>query len=128
MLFAKNKQTKKMHFGDNDWVVLQHLSKGQKDELKSQLTELYASIKDVDGATLLRMKAGDVDAVPESMKGIVRQITKLEYFKLSQAIKSWSSEDEINEDNIKALDEPVFDELVAAVNVMNELSGEERKN
>lgn len=128
MLFAKNKTTKKIPFGDDDWVVLQYLSKGQKDELKSQLTELYAQIQGVDQDTLKKMEAGDIDAVPESMRGIVREITKVEYFKLTQAIKSWSSEDEISEENIKALDEPVFDKLVLEVNAMNELSGEERKN
>jgi hypothetical protein len=128
MLFAKNKTGKKVTF-DGGWVELQYLSKGVKDDYKGQLAELYSQLSGLDKETIAKMEKGDLQAVPESMAGLVAKINQLEYFKLSKAIKKWSeTETPINEDTVKELDETVFDRLVKEVNEMNELTDGERKN
>jgi hypothetical protein len=126
-LMAKNKPTKKIPFGENneDFVVLQYLSKGVKDSYNSQLAELSLSLKGVDAAALEKM---DVSSLPESMAKVVGRISELEYYKLAHAIKSWSAEEEVSEEAVKGLDEEVFNKLVQEVNKMNDLGETERKN
>ena len=127
MLFAKEKPVKKIPFGDS-WVTLQHLSKGQKDEIKSMLTELYTKLKDLDQETIEKMQNGESTEIPDALKSVYREISQVQYFKVTQAIKSWSAEEEPTEENVKALDESVFDVLSAEVDKMNELAEVERKN
>lgn len=124
---AKNKPTKKVSFGDNneDYVVLQYLSKGVKDSYNSQLAELSLSLKGVDTAALEKM---DTSSLPESAITIIGKINELEYYKLAHAIKSWSAEEEISEESVKELAEEVFTQVVTEVNKMNELELTERKN
>ena len=124
---AKNKPTKTVYFGDtkDDFVVLQHLSKGVKDSYNSQLAELSLSLKGVDAAALEKM---DVNSLPESVATVVGKINELEYYKLTHAIKKWSEEEEVSEEAVKGLDEEVFIKLVEEVNKMNELGQTERKN
>jgi hypothetical protein len=122
-LFAKNKPTKKIEF-EGGWVELQYLSKGVKDEIASRLASLY---KGMDRATLERLK--DTNDVPDTMVDAVSVVQEVEYYKLSHAIKAWSEADvPINTDTVKELDEEVFDKISAAVNEMNELSKQDKKN
>jgi hypothetical protein len=127
MLFAKNKPTKTLTFGDNNesHVVLQHLPKGVKDSYTSRLAELSFSMKGVTKETLEKM---DLSALPDSMAGVVSKINELDYYKLANAIKSWSAEDPINEDTVKELDDTVFVEISNAIDEMNRLTETERKN
>jgi hypothetical protein len=126
-LMAKNKPTKKISFGDNneDYVVLQYISKGVKDSYNSQLAELSLSLKGVDAAALEKM---DVSSLPESMAKVIGRISELEYYKLAHAIKSWSAEEDVSEEAVKGLAEEVFNKLVQEVNKMNDLGETERKN
>lgn len=126
-LMAKNKPTKKIPFGENneDFVVLQYLSKGVKDSYTSQLAELSLSLKGVDATALEKM---DVNSLPESMAKVVGKINELNYYKLACAIKSWSAEEEVSEEAVKDLDEEIFNKLIEEVDKMNELEFTERKN
>lgn len=126
-LMAKNKPTKKVFFGDNneDNVVLQYLSKGVKDSYNSQLAELSLSLKGVDPEALEKM---DTSTLPDSMAAVVGKINELNYYKLACAIKSWTAEEEVSEEAVKALDEEVFNKLIEEVDKMNDLGQTERKN
>lgn len=127
MLFAKNKPTKTVPF-EGGKVELQFLSKGVKDEIQSRLAALASSLSGIDQATLEKVQKGELDSIPESMVSLIRSIKAIEYYKLAHAIKSWSEDAEITEENVKELDEDIFNELVKTVNEMNELTPEERKN
>jgi hypothetical protein len=126
-LMAKNKPTKKVAFGENneDYVILQFLSKGVKDSYNSQLTELSMSLKGVDKEALEKM---DTSSLPDSLGTMVGKIQQLEYYKLAHAIKSWSEVEEVSEETVKGLDEVIFNQLIQEVNKMNELDVTERKN
>lgn len=128
MLFAKNKPTKPIYFDEakEHFVILQHLSKGEKDNYTSQLAELSLSMKGINKQTLENM---DIDALPDGMGEILRRINDLEYEKIAAAIKSWSEKDtEIKVETVRELDEEVFEEIKKAVDKMNGLTDLERKN
>jgi division protein CdvB (Snf7/Vps24/ESCRT-III family) len=127
MLFAKNKPTKKEIFGD-DYVILRHLSKGELDEYKARLAELSAQLQTIGKENIDKMGNGDITAVPESMGDIMKSIQSLEIYKVTTSIVKWSVEEDVNEENVKALDEEVFNKLSAAVDEMNKLKELERKN
>jgi hypothetical protein len=127
MLFAKNKPTKKMTFGD-DWVELQHLSKGAKDNYQAKQIVLVSKLKSIDEATMKKIEAGDISSIPENMENIATDIMSLKYEMVTSAIVKWSSLEEITENNVKALDEAVFDEIENAISEMNTLNENERKN
>lgn len=122
-LFAKNRPTKRIDIGE-DWVELQHLSKGVKDEISSRLASLY---KGMDKSTLEKLQTGQ--DVPDTLIDAVSVVQEVEYYKLSHAIKAWSDQNtSITVESVKALDEGVFNNISEAVNEMNELNKEERKN
>lgn len=121
-LLAKNKPTKRVEF-EGGYVELQYLSKGVKDEISSRLAALY---KGMDRATLEKLK--DSNDLPDSMIDAVSVVQEVEYYKLSHAIKAWSEEVPPDIENVKELDEEVFNEISAAVNEMNELGKTEEKN
>lgn len=122
-LFAKNKPTKRVEF-EGGYVELQHLSKGVKDEITSRLAGLY---KGMDRNTLEKIKENN--DLPDTMIDAVSVVQEVEYYKLSHAIKEWSEKDiKITIETVKDLDEDIFNKISAAVNEMNELSNQERKN
>lgn len=124
-LFAKNKPTQKVEF-EGGFVEVQFLSKGVKDEIQSRLTGLY---KGMDKATILKLQTGDESEIPTELFEVLGAVQSIEYYKLSHAIKSWSdNETPINEDNVKEMDEEIFNTVLKKVNEMNELSQTERKN
>lgn len=126
-LFAKNKPTQKVEF-EGGFVELQFLSKGVKNEIQSRSAALN---KGMDPKTIEKLQKGEtVDSeLPDALFDVVGKVNAIEYYKLAHAIKSWSDSDvEINEENIKELDEPVFNQILAKVNEMNELSQKEIKN
>jgi hypothetical protein len=127
MLFAKNKPTKTIYFDDakENFVVLQHLSKGAKDNYTGQLAELSLSMKGVNKETFENM---DIDKLPDGMGTLVKKINELEYEKVAAAIKKWSAAEDITVDSVKELDEDVFVEISKTVDEMNKLTELERKN
>jgi hypothetical protein len=127
MLFAKNKPTKKIHFGD-DFIELRHLSKGELNDYQIQLAELSAKVSTIEKGTMEKMQNGDLSGIPDNVGSIVKQIKELEYSKVKSAIKSWTAKEEITLASVRELDEPVFDEVSKAVDEMNTLTDLERKN
>lgn len=126
MLFASEKPTKKIAF-DDAWVTIQHISKGTKDQHKARLTQLTAELQ-ADKRTMELIKADKEDELTPALAKSVEDINNLNYFLVTKSIKSWSSEQEINEETVKALDEKVFDEILKEIQKLNELSDLERKN
>ncbi|MEE6450533.1 hypothetical protein RAH41_08180 [Gottfriedia acidiceleris] len=118
-LFAKNKPTKRVEF-EGGWVELQFLSKGVKDEIASRLAPLHSELKNIENAT--------EEDVPEGVFDVLGQINQIEYYKVAHAIKAWSEEEEITEENVKALDSEVFEKISKSINDMNELSQGDKKN
>jgi hypothetical protein len=124
-LFAKNRPTKRIELGTGDWVELQLLSKGIKDDLKS---EVMALLKDFQ----IDINASNGQLTPKSglsISGEFLQKTKeVEYKQIVAAIAKWSEDAEINVENIKALSDEAYDKILEEIAKMNELSEEERKN
>ena len=56
------------------------------------------------------------------------EMLKIHHYKVANAIAKWSSEEPINEDTVKALDEEVFMQVSAKIDEMNKLKETERKN
>lgn len=121
-LFAKNKPTKRVEF-EGGFVELQYLSKGVKDEIKGRVTSMY---KGVDIAKIQNAK--NESDIPPEMFDSIPKLLEIEYYKLSNAIRSWSDEAPINENTVKDLDEEIFNSILKSVNEMNELSPTEEKN
>lgn len=123
-MFAKDKPTKRLDF-EGGWVELQFLSKGVKDQIASQLTEMFAGMSD---DTIKKADFKNKDEIPASMIGVVGKVQEVEYFKLSSAIKSWSSSESISLETVKELDDETFNLINAEVDKMNGLSKTEEKN
>jgi predicted DNA-binding antitoxin AbrB/MazE fold protein len=123
-LFAKSKPTKRVDLPDGAWVEIQNLPKGIKESFKSELADLFKGVdikKGEDGED-----EPDRKTLPDSF---VQKIAEVNYRKLEKAIKSWSAEGvPVTIENIKELDEEIFDQILTAVNKMNELNDTERKN
>jgi hypothetical protein len=125
MLFAKNKPTERLTFGD-DYIELQHLSKGVLDEIKSRSIKTFAQ---AGPEALKAMQTAKSDAdMPAEMLAQSGEMLKVQHYKVAQAIVKWSSEEPVNEDTVKALDEDVFMQVSAKVDEMNQLKETERKN
>ncbi|MDQ0414236.1 hypothetical protein [Mesobacillus stamsii] len=124
-LFSKNKPTKRIEF-EGGWVELQYLSKGAKDEIANRLSSMFAGM---DNEVLKKMDNFDKDDVPAAMIGVVGKVQEVEYYKLSNAIKSWSETDiPVTVESVKDLDDEVFDKISKAIDEMNKLKEEEIKN
>ncbi|WP_035430861.1 hypothetical protein [Bacillus sp. UNC322MFChir4.1] len=123
-LFAKNKPTKRVDF-EGGWVELQFLSKGAKDHISSQLSNMFA---DMDSEAIKKMKLQNKDDIPAEMIGVIGKVQQVEYYKLSQAIRSWSEQEEITIETVKELNDEIFDLISKEINKMNELNLTERKN
>jgi hypothetical protein len=123
-MFASDKPTKKLEF-EGGFVELQYLSKGEKDQISNQLSSMFAG---VDEETLKKLDFKDKDNVPTAMIGVVGKVQEVEYYKLSKAIKAWSSEKEITIETVKDLEEELFDKISDEITRMNELSKGETKN
>jgi hypothetical protein len=126
-LFAKNKPTERIDFG-NEYVELQFLSKGIKDQIQSQITSI---LKEVDPKSLSKLSNISLESgeLPEEIPyDMVDKIQEIEYYKLSKAIVKWSAGDEISIESIKELDEEVFEAIKHKVDEMSKLKEQERKN
>lgn len=125
-MFSKDKPIKRIPF-DGGWVDLQHLPKGVKDQIASRLS---AALEGIDPQALkkLNINSDDNNDLPAGMIGMVGKVQQVEYYKLSKAIKAWSSEIAISEESVQELDEEVFNKISEEINTMNELSQTERKN
>lgn len=125
MLFAKNKPTEKLPFGD-DYVELQYLSKGVLDEIKSRSLQAFASAGP-EAMKAMQSAKSDED-MPAELLSSVSGLMEIQHYKVSKAVVKWSSEEPINEESVKALDEDVFVQISNKVDEMNKLSSLERKN
>jgi hypothetical protein len=125
MLFAKNKPTERLTFGD-DYIELQHLSKGVLDEIKSRSIKAFAQ---AGPEALKAMKTAKTeDDMPAEVLASSGEMLKIHHYKVANAIVKWSSEEPVNEDTVKALDEEVFMQVSAKVDEMTQLKATERKN
>jgi hypothetical protein len=114
-LFAKNLPTKRIEIGEGNWVEIRKLSKGFKDQLKGEATDVF---KGMD-------LKGELGTVPE---GMILKVQEVEYRKLRASIVRWSADVDITIENIKELDEEVYNRILKEVDEMNGLSQEEQKN
>lgn len=122
-LFSKNKPTKRIDF-EGGFVEIQHLSKGVKDHIRSNLAGLYKDLEKLNAEDLQGKE------LPQGieMDKILNKINEVEYYKLSQAIKSWSENIEITIDTVKELNDDVFSQISKEVDEMNALNEVEKKN
>lgn len=127
MLFSKNQTGEKLTF-DGGWVELKPLSKGAKDTLQTRLTQLTQVIKGIDDDTLKKLQSGEIQEVPEFLTDVIKEINKVNYFKLASSIKTWSEDAPINEETVQELSPEIFDQLITKVDEMNSLTPLERKN
>lgn len=122
-MFAKNKPTRRIPLPENNWVELQYLSKGQKDEYRSAVAGVFRGAMKEDQAGSVNK---DMSQLPEDF---ILKTKQAEYHMLAQAIKAWSAEGiTINAQTVAELDEDVYDIILAEVTQMNELSKQEQKN
>jgi hypothetical protein len=123
-LLSKNKPTKRIDF-EGGFVVLQHLSKGVKDEIQSRLASLY---KDLEKVNIEKLK--ESNDIPEDFNmDVLRKVNEVQYYKLSKAIKVWSESDlAITEEAVQELDEVIFQKISTEIDEMNTLNNTERKN
>ena len=126
MLFAKNKPTETVKLGGEDFVELQHLSKGVLDEIKGRTIAAFADA----GPNAIRaiQNAKDDSDIPPELIGSSGKMLEIQHYKVSKAIIKWSSPEPITEQTVKELDESVFLEILAKVDSMNRLTEIERKN
>lgn len=119
-MFSKNRPKKRVDLPDNHWVELQYLSKGTKDVLKGATAEIFNKVDS-------KMFEGDMQDV-EFSPNFVQKIQEVEYQKLNCAIHAWSADVEVSIENIKELDDEVYELILGEVDKMNGLSEEEEKN
>lgn len=125
MLFSKSKPTETLTFGDS-FVELQHLSKGVLDEIRSRSIKAFST---AGPAALAAMQnAKDESQMPAELLAQTGEMLKIQQYKVAQAIKTWSADEPVTEDNVRALEPSVFDEISKKVDEMNQLSQIERKN
>lgn len=123
-LFAKNRPTKRIDLGNGDWVELQYLSKGIKDELKNEAAGVINDLK--INANDGKLKGdGEISISGDSFK----KLKEVEIRQMVAAIAEWSeTEAEINFENVKGLSDEPYEKILEAILEMNELKEEEVKN
>lgn len=126
-LMSKNKPTKRIEF-DGGFVELQHLSKGIKDEYQSRMAALAKELGDIDEEKIKNSKKSGEIPKEFNADSVLRKVNEAEYYKLSKAIKSWSEQEEINDQTVRELDGEVFSKISAAIDEMNELRASDKKN
>jgi hypothetical protein len=121
---SKNKPTKRIPF-EGGYVELQYLSKGVLSHIQSQLAALHKDLEKISKEDLQNS-----DEIPEGLdlNLILDKINKVNYYKLSKAIKAWSEPEEITEETVLELDDEIFDKINEEIDNMNELSVDEKKN
>lgn len=122
-LFAKNRPTKRIDLGDGDWVELQHISKGVKDNLKSEVASLLKDFE-VDIANGSYAPKNGLTITDEFLD----KIKEIEYREMVASIRSWSADAEITIENIKELSDEAYDKILEEMGKLNKLSDAERKN
>jgi hypothetical protein len=122
-MFAKNKPSRRIPLPENNWVELQYLSKGQKDEYRGAVAGVFkGALKEEQGGTVNR----DMSQLPEDF---ILKTKQAEYHMVAQAIKAWSAESvSINAQAVAELDEEAYDLILAEITAMNELAKSEIKN
>jgi hypothetical protein len=120
-LMSKNKPTERVNF-EGGFVEIQFLSKGVKDKINTDLASLYKDLEKIQNLKSGEELPDDVDL------NVLAKINDVEYYKLSQAIKTWSEDEAITIESVKALDDDVFSEISNKVNEMNTLNKSEIKN
>jgi hypothetical protein len=126
-LMSKNKPTKRIEF-DGGFVELQHLSKGIKDEYQSRMAALAKELGDIDEEKIKSSKESGEIPKEFNADSVLRKVNEAEYYKLSKAIKSWSEQEEINDQTVRELDGEVFAKISSAIDEMNELRASDKKN
>lgn len=126
MLFAKNKPTETVKLGGEDFVELQHLSKGVLDEIKSRTIAAFADAGPKALAAIQTAKSNS--DLPAELIASSGKMLAIQHYKVSKAIIKWSSSEPITEQTVKELDESVFMKILAKVDSMNQLTEIERKN
>jgi hypothetical protein len=129
-LFSKKQVAKKISIGEDSWVQIRPLSKGEKDEISNRLSSMFS---DMDEESLKKIQEAENNKekeqeLPTEMLNVLKKIQEVSYFKLSKAIKNWSEEEDITEETVKDLDDEIFDMISEEIDAMNKLSKGEEKN
>lgn len=111
-MFVDQMATKRIDLSTGDWIEIQYLSKGFRDEEKAYLSNIRVEFKN--------NKLNDVD--------FLKRFKETEYKRVVEGIRSWSSDRDLTVENLKLLKDSVFEEILEAIEEYNDLSEDEVKN
>jgi hypothetical protein len=124
-LFAKDKPLKRVEFENDAWVELKYLSKGFKNQIENDIANIARGFE-------FEYKDGKVESKDGALlpEDVLQKLHSIEYRKISAAIAKWSEGDKetITIDNVKQLDDEVYNKILMTVDEMNGLNETERKN
>lgn len=109
-MFVDQMPTKRVDLSTGDWVEIQYLSKGFRDEEKAYFSSLSVE----------RDESNNIE--------FLKKFKEAEYRRIIAGVRKWSSDREITEENLKMLSDLVFDEILEAIEKYNGLSDDEVKN
>jgi hypothetical protein len=121
-MFVDEMPTKKIPLDKDQWVEIQYLSKGFKNEITASLASVRKKLN-IDN------EVEKDDNKTQFDKGeLYLKIKELEYKKMVAGIRSWSSNKPIDLQSVKLFRGDVFDKVIKEIDQFNELSEEEVKN